>query len=195
MSTIASKPQWLVASSSSGVGVTWGIVGTDGDRSIFGVANGNLSRVQKLSAEEDFSLAAPVLAPLKNGELHLLRRATGEPDGPPVGAGMSKIETLPDGQTVLDDDERLYSYDEPVGRYPYGALGDQIEWGALRGGPIHNVRETDRYRLTADEVFEGLFPLLADFDGDGQVEIVTTVSNSDDGSRLVLFGYDDKGYA
>jgi len=37
-------------------------------------------------------------------------------------------------------------------------------------------------------VFEGLTPLLADVDGDGEVDVLTTISDRDGGARLAVFG-------
>ena len=107
-------------------------------------------------------------------------------------ATLSRLRNLPDASTVVDDDSIMYSYSDPTDRYPHGALGDQNEWAGLAVGVIDGIRQPDRFRLVGDEVFEGLYPLVADLDGDGRSEIITTVSNADTGSRLVIFGYDDE---
>jgi hypothetical protein len=88
----------------------------------------------------------------------------------------------------------MYSYSNPTERYPHGALGDRIEWASLIAISLYSDdRYLLRYDLAEDEVFEGLFPLVADVDGDGKEEIVTTVSRSGSGSRLVVFGHDSAG--
>jgi len=104
------------------------------------------------------------------------------------------LDVLPDAVTVIDGAVNLYSYAEPTHRYPHGALGDKTEWAALNAIPLSSEnRKLRQHILQGDEVFEALFPLVADVNGDEVQEIVTTVSDPASGARLVVFDYDENG--
>ena len=66
-----------------------------------------------------------------------------------------------------------------------------MEWSSLVVGQIEGGRAPDRFFLDEDEVFEGLFPLMSDLNGDGRSEIVTTVINAKSSARVVVFSYED----
>lgn len=77
-------------------------------------------------------------------------------------------------------------YAAPTTRYPHGALGDNVEMGALvleidRGADLRIV-------LPQTRVFEDTAPRLADLDGDGNPEAITVESHVTHGSRLAVYG-------
>lgn len=80
-------------------------------------------------------------------------------------------------------------YDAPTERYPHGALGDPLEWGALVLR-AENGREI-RLTLPDSRVFEDVAPRLADVDLDGEPEAITVESDAQFGARLAI--YDDEG--
>ena len=87
----------------------------------------------------------------------------------------------------------------PTGRYPHGALGDALEWGALRitvgrrarraGGLFSGRLElVYEFNLPDDLVFEDTVPRLWDVDGDGAPEVVVVQSQAGAGARLLIIG-------
>ncbi|MEL6891653.1 MAG: hypothetical protein AAFP84_08660 [Actinomycetota bacterium] len=128
-----------------------------------------------------------------------------DPDaGPPVfvrGATWSSpdprleefTDPLPDSRVVTDELDRIaVALVDPTDRYPHGVLGDRLEAGAIGvTGGLDAFRETEfSIVVDAPDVIEAVSPMLADVDDDGVVEIVVTVSNADDGARLVAFEVD-----
>lgn len=76
-------------------------------------------------------------------------------------------------------------YAAPTDRYPHGALGDDLEWGALVlmvGG------QQRRFILPEELVFEDTAPRLADLDGDGAPEVIVVESHATQGARLAVWG-------
>lgn len=85
--------------------------------------------------------------------------------------------------------------------YPHGALGDDLEWGAVEikvsrqkgeeGGLVSgDVDLTYRIEAPDNSVFEDTEPRLWDIDGDGLPEVVVVISHQDRGARLAVIGYD-----
>lgn len=74
----------------------------------------------------------------------------------------------------------------PTGRYPHGALGDEMEHDTLvfryaEGGGA-------RVRFASDMVFEDTAPRLADLDGEGSPEVIVVESHQRRGARLAVWG-------
>lgn len=92
-----------------------------------------------------------------------------------------------DARLVAVDDSRLAVYGGGTDRYGHGALGDQIEAGRLAIIDTDAERVTTTIDLDAPMVFEGLSPLVADLDGDGERELVTTVADSAGGARIRIY--------
>lgn len=76
-------------------------------------------------------------------------------------------------------------YSQPTNRYPHGVLGDKTEGGALV------VQRSDgrqfTYRVSEIEVFEDLYPRIADLDGDGRSEVITIRSSLVAGASITVF--------
>lgn len=77
-------------------------------------------------------------------------------------------------------------------RYPHNVLGNSLEAAGLLifTSEKDALIETARAWLPDHEVFEGLSPMWADVDADGSDELATTVSNANQGSRLVIYRTD-----
>ena len=88
--------------------------------------------------------------------------------------------------TFLDDGTPVH-LDGPTDRYPHGVLGTDTEAEQLVIGEV--TVELDR------DVFEAVTPMVADLDGDGIVEIVSTQSNRDDGATIVAYRLDGREFA
>lgn len=99
---------------------------------------------------------------------------------------------MPDSRLVVSEAGIGAVYIEPTERYPHGVLGNSLEAASLLIFTLADgsLLETTRIQLQENEVFEGLSPLWADVDADGSDELVTTVSNAYEGSRLVIYRTD-----
>lgn len=99
------------------------------------------------------------------------------------------LDGLPDGRIAVnkhDGDIHSAWYEKPTSRYGHGILGDRIEAGAL----VVKRRDGETVSLTLpdNEVFEDLYPRLADLDGDGTTEVVTIRSSLSGGGSVTLYG-------
>jgi hypothetical protein len=77
----------------------------------------------------------------------------------------------------------------PTDRYGHGVLGDAIEAAAIEWINLCS-NERGRIDIPAPDVIEGISPMLADVDGDSELEVLATVSNGDEGARLVSWEFD-----
>ncbi len=197
LSTTFSKPLCLVGAPDSKNGsensAVWGVVAADGRWTTFRVENNELFSVKIASPLEEVWRAPPFLSIDESGRADLSVNAIVSINDLVMAAALSDIENVPDALTVIGNGDTLYSFSGPTERYPHGALGDRIEWGELVAFSKGDVRNKQRFKLASVDVFEGLFPLLADLDGDGRDEVITTVSSSSNGSRLVVFAHSENG--
>jgi hypothetical protein len=182
---------WIIGLSSPGIGSAWGVVDADSGWTQFLLGNPAKTNRELITRIEDETSGRPPLIINMSPGVDSAQFAISRPIDAILDATMSRYENLPDGMTVFGDGINVYSFADPTERYPHGALGDRVEWGSLVVGPVDPIREVDRFVLAEDEVFEGLFPLVEDIGGDGRAEIVTTVSDSTNGARLVAFRYED----
>lgn len=97
-------------------------------------------------------------------------------------------------------------YVSQTDEYPHGALGDDIEWGAVQitisrqagseGGLFHGRADlTYEIKAPANMVFEDTSPRLWDVDGDELPEVVTVLSHRDFGAQLAVIGYRDGSFS
>ncbi len=134
----------------------------------------------------------PTVAPLayeRDGEIVLA----------PATVGVDS--DLPDASVVSGDGVTAW-YDGATERVPHGALGDTIESTRLvivravinpKNAASGSLADEDLIVVDLEDdptqpVFEGLTPLLADVDGDGEVDVLTTISDGESGARLAVFG-------
>ncbi|MEL6308840.1 MAG: hypothetical protein AAFQ52_11910 [Chloroflexota bacterium] len=101
-----------------------------------------------------------------------------------------------DARIVVSDDNRIAVYAGATNeRYVHGIMGDDIE-----GSEVVILQIVDgafeileRITLTGDAVYEGLSPMWADVNGDGAQDLITTVSDSQSGSRIRAYIFTDEG--
>lgn len=113
--------------------------------------------------------------------------ADGNPDSP---FRFHELFTNPlDDTRVVVDEAIAVALTTPTDFYRHGALGDAIEAAAIEWVDTCSG-ERGLINIAEPDVIESLSPILADIDGDGQSEIIVTLSNDDGGSRLAAFELD-----
>lgn len=97
-------------------------------------------------------------------------------------------DALPDARIVWQDGTAVVLAGATQ-RYDHGALGDGVEASAIvlfAADGSGSVRQ--RVPLLEPAVVEGTAPILADIDGDGDPEVLVTVTGPDEGARLAAYG-------
>ena len=210
VSGVIDSPVWLNAAVHPDGGVVWVVTGNDGNSVGYRVwSDGDSVELPVDSSSGDFSLVPPVLIVGTNGQIRLtttravdglttlLPDAQVEFSEGELGTGELRIDrgdsttsislqNAPDATFMISDDSTLYSYADSTDRYPHGAIGDPIEWGGMWAVPTVDGAEATHPLLEETDVFEGLYPMLADIDQDGEQEIIGTVSNPTTGAMLVV---------
>lgn len=206
-------PQWVTAVPLA-KGVLWGVVLTDGRTQAFLVDEGEVTPIDS----NDLTPAiAPVLTvdPVQGQALFL-----NPPSADPAGSapiiynnaghiahanaageltlvnageiiGQPPITALPDARILFDGHGRLLLLTDPTDHYPHGILGDNIEAGGfalIQTDP--EIKVIAHFLIPEPQVVEGIMPLWADWNGDGQREILLTLSDADQGAQLALFAED-----
>lgn len=95
----------------------------------------------------------------------------------------ARILTYGNGDLLVLADQTL--------EYEHGALGDKVEGGSIV--LVSDTGSSPKFRkieLPPGDVVEGLSPIWADVNGDGRRDIVVTMSNSEQGARIVVFDRD-----
>jgi hypothetical protein len=95
-----------------------------------------------------------------------------------------------DARIVVNENGRIAVYAPATDeRYVHGIMGDDIEGSSLvvlevRDDKLEVFTQID---LEGDAVYEGLSPIWADVDGDTMPDLITTVSDSQNGSRIRVY--------
>ena len=98
-----------------------------------------------------------------------------------------EVSALPDARILVDEQERLLLLTGPTDRYAHGVLGDSLEAASI--SLIETMPEPiikTVISMPENNVIEGLSPIWTDLTGDGQREIVITVSDSDLGAGITV---------
>lgn len=129
-----------------------------------------------LESKADYSIASNGDLQIKNGDQMTVL----------------EINALPDAQILMDEDQRLLLLSDPTDQYQHGILGDKIEAASVTLVQLSDDPEViGKFYVPEEWVIESILPIWSDWDGDGQREIVLTLSNSTQGAKLVL--YDEEG--
>jgi hypothetical protein len=203
-------PAWLLAFD-GGTGSYWTVVRRDGTATTHRVVEGTAETVA-----DHGTVASPPVGYAADGSVGLLAAPseTGEHTHPiPLEDGLLYVAT--DGDVVVRRDEtarlaveapadvrpvavgpaRYLVYGRRTGRYRHGALGDTTEPSSLVVVDADAGRIATETRLDTPLVFEGLAPLVADLDGDGDREVVTTVADTAGGARIRIYRPDGTAVA
>jgi len=101
------------------------------------------------------------------------------------------VNALPDARLLVDEMGRLLLLSDPTAGYPHAVLGDELEASSItlvETDPVPRVVNT--IRISSPYVIEGIAPIWADLNGDGQREIIVTRTSLDDGAQIVVFAED-----
>ena len=103
-------------------------------------------------------------------------------------AGRLAVNALPDARLLVDGQQRVLLLTKPSSRYPHGITGDQLEATEitlLETRPSLKVVVT--IAIPGQRVVEGISPIWADLNGNGQREIIVTISDSEQGAQIVVY--------
>ena len=100
------------------------------------------------------------------------------------------VNALPDS-LMISNRNRLLFLSNPTDIYAHGVLGDTIEATGITLVQTHpEVSILNTISITAPDVIEGIYPIWTDINLDGELEIIVTLSNAQDGARIVAFHED-----
>lgn len=103
-----------------------------------------------------------------------------------------EINALPDSQILEDENQRLLILTDPSDAYQHGILGDDLEATSVTiVQVVQQPRLITKFSVPEGWVIESIGPIWRDWDGDGQKEIILTLSDSTYGAKLVV--YDEDG--
>lgn len=205
-------PAWLLAFGGD-ASTLWTVVTADGSATTHRVRDGGSEQV----ADHGAISTPPLAYRLDDGQVALA-------DAPADMAGRTHpvvledglLSVAADGDVVLrrdgsatrfdvgaPDDVRIVAvgdgryalYGDRTDRYTHGALGDTTEGSSLVVVDAAAGAVESEVALDPPAVFEGLSPLVADLDGDGEAEIVTTIATSADGARIRVYDTDGTAVA
>ncbi|RUA20804.1 MAG: hypothetical protein DSY79_09490 [Chloroflexi bacterium] len=97
------------------------------------------------------------------------------------------VDALPDARLLVEEQERVLLLTRPSSRYPRGIAGDQLEATEitlLETRP--SLKAVTRISIPGQQVVEGISPIWADMNGDGQREIFVTISDGEQGAQVVV---------
>lgn len=205
-------PEWVVAAP-TGRSSVWVVILDDGRVQAFRLADGTYAPVgvgseqlpagmpPALSVEAALrarvmvgnEMAAPFSHPvvLPDGRIAHIDRSGHLVVSAADGQERLFVDPLPDARLLVDEGGRIALYNHPTTRYAHGVLGDAVEAGGVAiiatAGALRVEAQID---FSPPLVAEGLAPLWVDWNGDGQREIIATLSDERAGARVAIFAED-----
>lgn len=153
------------------------------------VASGEEARLVRAPLPEGSNLTHPaVLNPesdrlafvTENGELVLWEEQR--------EVGRLALNALPDARLLIDGQGRVLLLTGPSGSYSHGVLGDEMEATSITLLDTEpDLKVIHKIDIPRPGVIEGIMPLWVDINGDQAREILVTVSDPENGARLVLY--------
>ena len=202
------RPVWLVAHPAPR-GSYWTVVTAEGTATRWQVYDGTTSDETRLqpevtgrqpvvaSGESEPELldhpsimdqkAGQMVAPVEGDSRRLFVAANGDLVVDGDDRSRLPIDAPPDVRPASLGDGTYVVYGDVTDRYGHGALGDTLEPSSLIVVDPMDPEVVTRTVLDAPLVFEGLQPLVADLDGDGDPEVVTTIADAENGARIAVY--------
>ncbi|SFM46116.1 hypothetical protein [Methanolobus profundi] len=101
------------------------------------------------------------------------------------------VNALPDARLIQDENERILLLTGPTEEYRHGVLGDSIEASSITIVETAGVPGISKViDLPEGDVVEGIAPIWSDLNDDGKREIIVTLSNAEEGARVVVLDED-----
>jgi hypothetical protein len=98
---------------------------------------------------------------------------------------------ITDSRILSDVRGRLLYLSDATGIYDHGVLGDRVEAGGFALVDSNGGSEIITHVvLKPPSVIEGIFPMWADLDGDGEKEIIVTQSDASSGAQVMVYKED-----
>ncbi|WP_406660095.1 hypothetical protein V7O66_09600 [Methanolobus sp. ZRKC3] len=213
---LSGEPEWIVTSNTL-KGAVWAVVMEDGEVQAFILSDGNITEFD-ISPERIHTDSPPLLM-IKDEEAFIVAPGISNESlltHPIVLASSGRnifvdelgelvfrvnekeiarfeLVAIPDARLLLDENERLLLLTGATEKYRHGVLGDRIEASGMT--LVNTAVEPSvakKISIPKGDVIEGIAPIWVDLDNDGTREIIVTLSNEDEGARLVVFGEDGK---
>ena len=204
------KPLW-VAGIPFQDRVAWAVAFEDGSLQAFTIGSSGYAQVAIYP--ENMPPGAPLTIYSRNGELFALTAPSdASPLTQPILLDANKlayiatngdlvitrngtetrlpVNALPDSLLIYNRNRLLFLSD-PTESYTHGVLGDSLEATGITLVQTHpEVSVLTTISIPAPDVIEGIYPIWADMNIDGELEIIVTLSNAQDGARIVAFHED-----
>lgn len=102
--------------------------------------------------------------------------------------GRLAVDALPDARLIVDDQQRVLLLTKPSTRYPHDIAGDQLEaTETTLLETVPSLRVVISIAIPGQRVVEGVSPIWADLNGDGQREVIVTQSDAEQGAQAVVY--------
>jgi hypothetical protein len=105
------------------------------------------------------------------------------------GESRLAVNAMLDARPVVSAAGLIAVYTDPTNeRYIHGIMGDDIEAASISimDASVGDLQLVSKIELPGTAVFEGLSPIWADVDGDGEDDLITTVSDDGLGAQVVI---------
>ena len=97
------------------------------------------------------------------------------------------INALLDTRILQDELGRLLILSNPTADYDHGIVGDEFESSSITLINLQHNGSFVEISIPEGFVIEGLYPIWTDINGNGQREIIVTLSIPGQGAQLVIF--------
>ncbi|MBL1196055.1 MAG: hypothetical protein HND51_17045 [Chloroflexi bacterium] len=99
---------------------------------------------------------------------------------------------LPDSRILQSENGQLLFLSSPTTAYDHGVLGDAVEAESFTIVDIGEEEAAfETFPVGNGQVVEGISPIWTDWNGDGELEVIVTLSDFSNGGQIVVF--DEQG--